>query len=237
MKIVIPCAAGKVPVECGDFNGFMRDSKHRSLIFVGDPKEAPNNGGLRYVSPDCNYKSNETFRNKLCSYNDKFKSRGYNPDNLLPAYKLYENSIYRELVESEIFGMDRVYILSAGWGIVKANFLLPMYDITFSSGRGNYNWQSRRIDFSKFYRLDDTCNETVEFIGTSNYVKMFEELTKDYYGDKLIYVNSKNFKNKGFIDCKVDRKKHRFWHYECARRKLNSCCDCKKHAERNSSDS
>ena len=114
MKIVIPCAAGKVPVECGDFNGFMRDSKRCPLIFVGNP-DAPKNGNLRYVSPDCNYDSDTTFRKKLCSYNDKFKSCGYNPDNLLPAYKLYDNSIYRELVESEVFGIDRVYILSAGW--------------------------------------------------------------------------------------------------------------------------
>ena len=39
----------------------------------------------------------------------------------------------------EIFGIDNVYILSAGWGLIRASFLTPNYDITFSAPAGAYN--------------------------------------------------------------------------------------------------
>ena len=137
MKIVIPCAAGKVPVECGDFKGFMRDND-KPVKFVANPNHCQlkcKDSVLRYANPDEADCDGVKFRDKLCEYNKKFNFKGCNPDNLLPAYKLYDNSIYRELVESEVFGMNRVCILSAGWGIVPANFLLPMYDITFAQSQ------------------------------------------------------------------------------------------------------
>ena len=229
MKIVIPCAASKVPVEWGNFKGFMRDSSGVPVKFIAEPDLAPKSRALRYVSPNCDYDSSMTFREKLLSYNEKFNSDKCNPDNLLPAYKLYDKPIYSELVESKKYGKDNFYILSAGWGIVRADFLLPMYDITFSSSvKERYKRRKNSAVWPDFNHLDDTCNETVEFIGTSSYITVFKKLTKDYCGDKLIYVNPDKPNNKGFIDCKIDREKHPYsWHYECARRKLNSCCDCK----------
>ena len=38
---------------------------------------------------------------------------------LLPAYRLYENTVYGRLVDR--LGMQKVYILSAGWGLIRAN--------------------------------------------------------------------------------------------------------------------
>jgi hypothetical protein len=53
---------------------------------------------------------------------------GNNPLGLYPAWRLYENRSYEGLVDR--FGVDNLYILSAGWGLISAAFLTPNYDIT-----------------------------------------------------------------------------------------------------------
>jgi hypothetical protein len=53
-----------------------------------------------------------------------------NPLGLYPAYRLYENRTYERLADR--FGLLKLYILSAGWDLIAANFLTPYYDITFS---------------------------------------------------------------------------------------------------------
>jgi hypothetical protein len=59
-----------------------------------------------------------------------------NPLGLYPAYRLYENRVYGRLVEA--FGVENIYILSAGWGLIRADFLTPYYDITFSHSAEGY---------------------------------------------------------------------------------------------------
>ena len=45
---------------------------------------------------------------------------------LLPVYRLYANPVYERLVDK--LGVANVYILSAGWGLIRADFLTPSYD-------------------------------------------------------------------------------------------------------------
>ena len=66
-------------------------------------------------------------------YND---NPGRNLLHLCPAYQLYQNKTYGLLVDR--FGLNTVYILSAGWGLVRADYLLPYYDITFSPSAEAY---------------------------------------------------------------------------------------------------
>ena len=73
------------------------------------------------------------------------------PFGLLPAYQLYENSTYNRLVDR--FGLSNVYILSAGWGLIPADFLTPHYDITFSASADAYKRPNPGIAESQSRRL------------------------------------------------------------------------------------
>ena len=53
----------------------------------------------------------------LCEYNSVPRD---NPHGLLPAWRLYENPIY-ELLANHC-GSEHFYILSAGWGLIRADF-------------------------------------------------------------------------------------------------------------------
>ena len=73
----------------------------------------------------------------LVRYNE---APGNNPLSLLPAFELYERDTYRALVKR--FGIDKAYILSAGWGLIPASFLTPCYDVTFAANADD--WKRRR---------------------------------------------------------------------------------------------
>ena len=129
MKIVIPCAGSKVPAEGGNFDGFMRGyKKDKPIKFVANPDHCElkcKDSVVRYAHPDEADCDGVKFRDKLHAYNEEFNSDGCNPDELLPAFELYNKSlynksIYKDLVES--YGMDRTYILSAGWGDCSSRF-------------------------------------------------------------------------------------------------------------------
>jgi hypothetical protein len=49
---------------------------------------------------------------------------GGNPLGLVPAYRLYDNAVYQRLVDR--LGIANVYILSAGWILLRADFLTPV---------------------------------------------------------------------------------------------------------------
>ena len=55
---------------------------------------------------------------------------GIGPGILYEAGKLYAKPIYDRLV-SQIY-LDNVYILSAGWGLIRGSRKIPDYDVTFS---------------------------------------------------------------------------------------------------------
>ena len=116
-------------------------------MFVADPAIAPNREGIAYAHPDAFSDTGKPWRTVLLKYNDQ---RGTNPYGLLPAWQLYENPAYSMLADR--FGPDRLYILSAGWGLIPARFLTPSYDITFSaaSSVAPFKRRARRAQFHDF---------------------------------------------------------------------------------------
>jgi hypothetical protein len=46
----------------------------------------------------------------------------------------------------EKFGIEKVFILSAGWGLIRADFLTPNYDITFSGSAEAFSDDAQRTD-------------------------------------------------------------------------------------------
>ena len=112
-----------------------------------------------------------------------------NDKNLLEAYNLYKRNEYRCLYNRF---KERFYILSAGWGLVKADCKLPNYDITFSKLAKNKN---RRIfndegyrDFNKLENISDS--DDIVFIGSPDYIPLFFDLTRNLKNRKIIYWKS-----------------------------------------------
>lgn len=51
------------------------------------------------------------------------------------------------------FGLDNVMILSAGWGLIPAQFLTPRYDITFSASAEPYVRRRKNQAYEDFIWL------------------------------------------------------------------------------------
>src|SRR5271168_989823 len=124
MTIVIQCAAQKD-------GAYLRAPNGNNVGFVAQPRLALPRPGWTFARPDDVTVVGGTWRAALTAYNERFVRTGENPDNLKQAWCLYTNRAYRGLTQR--FGTDDLYILSAGWGLVHARYLLPNYDVTFSN--------------------------------------------------------------------------------------------------------
>ena len=210
MKIIISCCKRK------NGNPFMYNDK--TINFVSHVNAGLPNNAL-YFHPD-NLIPNEniTWRNLIAQLND-----------ILPAYRLYRPNIYATLFER--YGND-LFIFSAGWGIIRADFRLPKYDVTFSNNN-NIPVYARRNnndifqDFNHLVGIEE--NESIVLIAGSNYVIPFCKLTRDLPNKKIIiyknqnllnnnpYLNNNNFQ---FIHYQTDRRTN--WHYEFAQRLIDN---------------
>jgi hypothetical protein len=118
------------------------------------------------------------------------------PNYLLPAKDLYANKCYRLLFTAY---RDRLYILSAGWGLVKASYRLPDYDISFSNHVPGH--VHRRLnpprghplviynDYNHLACLPLGNKDTVRFIGGKSYHDFFCRLTAGINAKKIIYYH------------------------------------------------
>ena len=106
MIVVIQCAARK-----RDNAGTLRQRDGTPVVFVANPKVMPVGSGHVYAHPDDMSDKGVSWRDRLLDYN---RNPGSNVLGLMPAWKLYKQPIYSDLVRK--YGIKRVYILSAGWG-------------------------------------------------------------------------------------------------------------------------
>ena len=92
------------------------------------------------ASPDEQAEGEATWRRLVLAYNSSSSNNAFG---LHKAYQLYQNPAYEALVNK--FGSKEVFILSAGWGLVRSDFLLPTYDITFKGSRNRpYLWRRKK---------------------------------------------------------------------------------------------
>jgi hypothetical protein len=119
----------------------------------------------------------------------------------------------------ERFGTEKIFILSAGWGIIRSDFLTPDYDITFSSGKNveRYARRNKTDSFSDFCFLADDGDE-ITFLGGKDYLPLFTKLTRDLIGPKVIFFNTKSDLQvgTGFIAKRFETNRQTNWQYECA---------------------
>ena len=146
------------------------------------------------------------------------------PLGLLPAYELYcprkpYSDLYKRLVE--VFKIENVYILSAGWGLVRASFRLPKYDITFSSNSGVARHKRRFVSdrYCDFNQLDKDTSDDLLFFGDKDYHRSFCEITENYGGRRIAYFNLKKEPHHPGVEfVRFESSNPRIGHYVCAKR-------------------
>lgn len=210
MIVVIQCA-GRKRLN----GGSLCTTSGEQVQFVGDPSKAPPRAGQVYARPDDPAGDGSSWREKLAAY-----QYGENPHGLLKAYKLYDAPVYEELVRR--FGEERIFILSAGWGLIRADFLTPSYDITFSKQARNKHphvFRDRKDSYLDFCQLDQASDEPLYFFGGQDYLPLFVALTSAVRGGRVIYYDSKDPPDAP--GCRVERyftSSKTNWHYGCAQR-------------------
>jgi hypothetical protein len=211
MIVVIQCAATKRQ----DAGYFQSESGNR-ILFVAAPAMAPASTVVTYAHPDEAAEDGRSWRQHVADY-DKLSE---NPFGLFRACDLYTNPAYSQLVNR--FGLDRVFILSAGWGLLRADFLTPQYDITFSAAaKRNAPWKVRRLPerYHDLNQLLSSTSEPIVFLGGKDYVGLFCSLTSHAQGERKIFYNSATPpRAPGCALERFDTSTRTNWHYECARR-------------------
>lgn len=207
MIIVIQCAArkrenaGRLCTSCG-----------KPVMFVAVPAKAPPNQEYLYARPDDPSDSGDTWRQLLLRHNQRPQD---NPFGLTRAYELYQHPVYRRLVER--YGTEKTYILSAGWGLIGAEFLTHDYDITFSASAEAYKRRRKSDVYSDLRMIPTGDTESVVFFGGKDYIPLFCGLTADTNGTRTIFYNSATAPEAP--GCSLERYNtttRTNWHYECA---------------------
>lgn len=211
MKIIIQC--------CSEKNGRMWTSSEfgvQKVKFVAHPDYCEERRSFINCRPDDHIPRDPiTWRQYLITYNQS----GENPDGLLKAGDLYKHPIYRMLVNK--FGWENTFILSAGWGLVRSDFLLPYYDITFSSKADDCKKRKKGDIFHDFNHLTQNSEtdqeDQIYFFGGIDYLPLFYQLTTNHRGRKVVYHKALKIpRQEGYEYFQYSTRRSTNWHYSCA---------------------
>jgi hypothetical protein len=137
----------------------------------------------------------------------------------LRAFDLYRPSIYGEL--SSALGYENCFILSAGWGLVRGDFRLPGYDITFSSQAEKGKRRRKHDPYDDFNHIRGVQEEVVVFAGLS-YLPLLERLLREHRGQKTLYYKSDRFvRQPGYRYSHFETRRCTNWHYDAAKSFIN----------------
>jgi hypothetical protein len=207
MIVVIQCAASK---SAGA--GHLASANGTPVVFVAQPQTAPPSDTFIYARPDDLSESGMSWRGVLLKYNE---TPEHNPLGLYPAHQLYENGSYGRLVKR--FGVQGVYILSAGWGLIGAGFLTPYYDITYSQSAEAYKRRRKSDRYKDFRMLPEQTRDDIVFFGGKDYLPLFCQLTAAIKSRKTVIYNSGQIPSApGCTLRRFETKTRTNWHYEAA---------------------
>ena len=117
------------------------------------------------------------------------------------------------------FGVEQVYILHAGWGLIKADFLTPYYDITFSRGQNvdPYKRRAKTDLYRDFCMLPHGLDEEIVFFGGKDYLPLFCLLTANANGERKVFYNAGQAPQaSGCVLERFETRTRTNWQYECA---------------------
>lgn len=212
MKIVISC--------CDKKNGDLFHHNGEAINFVSHANEFAPIDQLNFHPDDLVPNENFTWRELVAQQENR--------DDLLSSYILYKPNIYNVLYQH--YGND-LFIFSAGWGIVRADYKLPKYNITFSTKNNIPPYAKRNNnffdDFNQLEEIDE--NERILFIAGKDYVFPFCELTEHLPNEKIIIYkshdvlnNNQYLNNNNFIFRQYQTNTRTNWHYEYAKRLITN---------------
>ncbi len=213
MILVIPCAATKRSVA-----GHLRTSDDRQVMFVANLDTAPAGEDFVYARPDDPSGSKDlSWLAVLRAYNKEYKEcPDDDPRGLLPAWQLYTRPTCKFLKKR--IGLDRLFILAAGWWLIPATFLTPKYDITFSWGGrvGPFKRRYKRDEYRDFSMLPSDVTDPIVFVGGKNYISLFCKLAANTRSNRTVFYAGCKPVAPG---CKLQRFGEPFvnWHYTCAK--------------------
>ena len=216
--VVFPCCAKKKPQYWLH--------KGQKVEFVANPDKCAKLSGFLYCHPDDrNPHTGKTWRAELDDYNKQYQHNGKNPRYLCEAYKLYEPKQHKKIYQQLYSNFkERLFILSAGWGLVRADFLLPYYDITFSSSAPVCKRRKESDEYHDFNQLADEKleeNDSIYFFGLKDYLSLYCCLTRDLLCKKVIYHRSTRIRicqaeGYEYIQYRREGIAIEKWHYKCA---------------------
>ena len=171
-------------------------SKNFKIVMMCS-KSKKNNSNLRFNNNNIVFKAvtneiiNQYKPDDNITENVNYSWRNFISDNQnhmnIPcrAYDLYSERVYLDLF---LNFNKRLYIESAGWGIVNAEFRLPNYDITFSQNNNINTVRNYQLEnYNDYNQLTLSQEDDVVFIGTPEYLPLFFELTNELPNRKIIY--------------------------------------------------
>ena len=210
MKIVIQCAGTKKP------SGFFRTADGRSVKFVAHPELASASEAGQHVlaHPDDDAGDGRSWRDSIVEYNQLAASR-CNPLGLWQAAQLYSPPAYADL--GRRFGKENVFILSAGWGLLRSSFLTPNYDITFSRKAKAFKRRRHADSYRDFCQIEDDDGEPIIFLGGKDYLPLFCTLTSPVRAERIVYFNAGTPPDApGCRFVKYETMRRTNWHYDLA---------------------
>jgi len=191
--IVLSCCAGK--------------REDRPLIVPGIGKmqivAKPDGAICNQAHPDQKLAGNGmSCRDLIEQHNSSDTKKGtsflYQASDLYKPHQPF-HSIYRDLAEEH----THFYILSAGWGIVRSSYLIPNYDITFSSQAKNRHPERYRkwghgwrgvASIQDFNHLGDDvqsgridANDEIHFFGGADYQNAMKHFTGHLKNPKILW--------------------------------------------------
>jgi hypothetical protein len=208
VKIVIQCAAKKNPDA-----GYLIDRRGKPVMFVADPDQGPPSTTHVYAHPDDPSEDGESWRAHLIEYNRHPET---NTLNLSSAADLYSNPSYQLLADQ--YGLDNMFILSAGWGLIEARFLTPKYDITFSPSAEHYKRRRKKDCYLDLQMLPTDSDDNLVFFGGKDYLPLFCALSQAYRGERFVFYNSAvEPSTPGCTLIRYQTTTRTNWHYGCAK--------------------
>ena len=184
------------------------------MKFVARPEQAPSSAEWLYRHPDGHSDvPGQTWRQQLVAYNTSARD---NPLCLLEAYRLYQDSVYKELVVA--CGLTNVFILSAGWGLVRADYRLPDYDITFASTKPADRYKRRMPGdkYDDFFQLAGGEVGPVVCFVTKHYWSLLQKVTDPLHCEKVVFFATNDPPN-----CPqwtpIPFRRFTNWQYTCAK--------------------
>lgn len=206
MIVVIQCAGSKVPT-----GKTFKTADGTPVHFVAHPEHLKDSSVV-YARPDDDAGDGKTWRDKLIEYN---KLNTDNPLGFVSAGDLYKPPIYQKLTKA--IETQRLFILSAGWGLIRSDFLTPTYDITFSAQAAVTHRRREKDCFKDFSMLPAETEEPVLFFGGKSYLPMFLDLTAKITSPRVVYYQSAREPDvPGCIPVHFQTRLRTNWHYECA---------------------